>query len=177
MELITPRLVLREFREEDAEAYFAIIMDAENRRYEYEALSQAEISQRFSQILSDRMATPKTHYRFAICVSPDDSLRGWIALTLVNPSIHEYEIGWSLQYADWGKGYATEAAREVLALAFKRLKAHRATAFSHPDNRASLRVMEKLGMHSEGLQRETRWLNGAWTDERLYALLEREFCG
>jgi RimJ/RimL family protein N-acetyltransferase len=175
MELFTPRLVLREFSEEDAEAYFAILLDSENRRYEYEELTQSEMSQRFSQVLSDRSATPKTHYRFAICVSPDDTLRGWIALTLVNPRIHEYEIGWSLQYTDWGKGYAPEAAREVLALAFKRLNAHRVTAFCHVDNRASLRVMEKLGMHSEALLRETRWLNGAWADEWVYALLEREF--
>ncbi len=175
MELITPRLVLREFREEDAPAYFAIIADGANRRYEFEELTQAEISQRFSQILSDRLSTPVTHYRFAITVSPDDTLRGWISLTLVNARIHEYEIGWTVQTADWGNGYAPEAAREVLALAFKRLKAHRVTAFCHVDNRASQRVMEKLGMHSEGLLRETRWLNGAWADERVYALLEREF--
>jgi ribosomal-protein-alanine N-acetyltransferase len=177
MDLITPRLVLREFREDDAQAYFAILADAENRRYEYEELTETEISQRFSQILSDRAGMPKTHYRFAITVSPDDTLRGWIALTLVNPRIHEYEIGWTVQYADWGNGYAPEAAREVLVLAFNRLKAHRVTAFCHPDNRASLRVMEKLGMHSEALLRETRWLNGAWADERVYALLEREFRG
>ena len=175
MELITPRLVLREFCSEDAEALFAIYADAEVGRYEHDVLTQAEMEQYFSLALADIGATPRTRYRFAITVAPSDELRGWVHLRLVNALIREYEIGWSMCRADWGQGYAPEAAQEVLGFAFQRLKAHRVVAFCHSDNLASRRVMEKLGMQAEGLLRETRQLNNAWWDERVYAILEREF--
>lgn len=175
MELITPRLVLREFCENDAEALFAIYGDAENRRFESQALTLAETQERLNLLLSDQVRTPKISYPFAITVSPGDEARGWIRLTLVNTAIREFEIGWAVRRSDWGKGYATEAAQEVLGLAFNRLHAQRVVAFCRADNRASQRVMEKLGMHSEGLLRETRWLDETWWNERVYAILEREF--
>jgi ribosomal-protein-alanine N-acetyltransferase len=38
-----------------------------------------------------------------------------------------------------------------------------------------VRVMEKLGMHCDGQLRETRWLNGRWWDEYVYAILDKEW--
>ena len=62
------------------------------------------------------------------------------------------EIGWWLAKAHWGRGLATEAARRALADAFYRVGLARIIAIAHPDNRASRRIMEKLGMH---YQRDT----------------------
>lgn len=89
---------------------------------------------------------------------------------------HTHEIGWVFDKAHHGQGYATEAARALLAHAFETLRAHRVIATCQPQNPASWRVMEKLGMRREGL-----FLaciprgGGVWWDEYVYALLARDY--
>jgi RimJ/RimL family protein N-acetyltransferase len=56
------------------------------------------------------------------------------------------EIGWRLAFEHWGRGYASEAARAVLAFGFQVLRLPEIVAFTVPHNRRSRRVMEKLGM-------------------------------
>ncbi len=177
MQLATPRLVLREICESDYPALRELDSDPEVLRYEHALYSEEETRARLKSFLADRDQQPVTHYRLAITIRPADRLRGWIVLTSTISAIREYEIGWTLHHQDWGRGYAPEAAREVLRFAFGSLQAHRVVAFCHAENRASLRVMEKLGMQPEGRLREVRWLNQAWCDEWVYAILEREFAG
>ncbi len=61
----------------------------------------------------------------------------------------EIEIGWWLASKYWGRGIATEAARTVLADAFDRVSLARVVAIARPENIASRRVMEKIGMAYE----------------------------
>ena len=56
------------------------------------------------------------------------------------------EIGWRLDHAYWGKGYATEAAQAVLHLAFRRLKLQKVVSFTALENSRSERLMRKIGM-------------------------------
>jgi len=63
----------------------------------------------------------------------------------------EFEIGWVLHESHRGRGLATEAAEAVLDHAFRHLGTPWIVAYIHPENAASLRVAEKLGMESEGL--------------------------
>ena len=62
------------------------------------------------------------------------------------------ELGWRFARDRWGRGYATEAARAVAGFAFGELGLDRVVSCIHSDNRASIRVAEKLGMT---LERET----------------------
>jgi RimJ/RimL family protein N-acetyltransferase len=64
-------------------------------------------------------------------------------------SPEEVEIGWMLTPSVWGQGYATEAGRAVRDEAFERLELQSIVAVHHPENAASGRVMEKLGMAFE----------------------------
>jgi len=50
-------------------------------------------------------------------------------------------------------------------------------AFSHAQNTASLRIMKKIGLQQEGLLRETRLWNGAWSDEVVFSTLDRQWGG
>ena len=63
-----------------------------------------------------------------------------------------HEIGWRLRRASWGAGLASEAARTMANYAFAVLDAPRLCAVRHPDNTASLRVMDKLGMRFRGIE-------------------------
>jgi RimJ/RimL family protein N-acetyltransferase len=56
------------------------------------------------------------------------------------------EIGWRLAYEHWGKGYATEAAQEVLKVAFGKCGLSEVVSFTALQNSRSMKVMEKIGM-------------------------------
>ncbi len=174
MNLITTRLILRELRESDLDAIFSLYSDAAFRRYEGSPLNNEEVGARFHDYLARALRQPREQYRLAVTLAPEDALRGYIHLTQNNLSIREWEIGWGMDPALWGRGYAPEAAHAALRFAFGALNAHRVMAFCHADNRASVRVMEKLGMQYEGRLREVRWLDGRWWDELVYSILDRE---
>ena len=63
----------------------------------------------------------------------------------------EWELSYGFRRDRWGRGYATEAGRAALDLAFGELGLERVIAVAHTRNAASIRVMEKLGMRYEGL--------------------------
>ena len=89
-----------------------------------------------------------------------------------------FEIGWVFHPQYCGRGYATEGAQALLAYGFERLGLHRIIATCQPENPASARVMEKLGMRREGhfrqcIQRE----GGVWWDAYFYAILSQEWPG
>jgi len=63
------------------------------------------------------------------------------------------ELGWRLRRDSWGRGLASEAAAEMTRFAFERLDATELIAIAHPDNLASIRVMERLRMSYRGLER------------------------
>ncbi|MBV9421200.1 MAG: GNAT family N-acetyltransferase [Alphaproteobacteria bacterium] len=87
-----------------------------------------------------------------------------------------YEIGWAFHPAHQGRGYATEAARAIIAHAFDTLKAHRVIATCQPENPASWRVAEKLGLRREAHFRSALHRGpGIWWDEYVYALLADEW--
>lgn len=58
----------------------------------------------------------------------------------------DYEIGWHLKRSSWGKGYATEAAKAILAYGFQQLNLPVIYAVVNPVNTASMRVTQRLGM-------------------------------
>lgn len=86
---------------------------------------------------------------------------------LVNTS--DIEIGWWLLPELWGKGIATEAARCALAFGFQQARLPRIVAIALPENRASTRVMEKLGMTFEAM------MNHKGYEVARYAIHRAEF--
>jgi len=175
MELGTPRLHLREFRDSDFEAFWEYQGREETHRYEKGVPTEEATSAYLRDIQAWAKQQPRTRYVLAVTIPPNDRVIGHIKLTVQNPDIREWEIGWYIHSAHWGKGYATEAASEMLNFAFNELRAHRVIAFCNAMNLASARVMQKLGMQQDGHLREALWWNGRWVDEYLYAILDREW--
>jgi RimJ/RimL family protein N-acetyltransferase len=79
--------------------------------------------------------------------------------------------------AEQGKGYATEAARAFLRVAFEEFGFHRVIGRTEPRNTASARVLEKLGMRQEAHLVENEYVKGEWQSELVYAMLDREWHG
>ena len=65
------------------------------------------------------------------------------------PVLPDVEIGWWLAPSHWGKGLATEAARQALAYGFEVSNIERIVAIAQSANRDSLRVMDRIGMRFE----------------------------
>jgi RimJ/RimL family protein N-acetyltransferase len=82
----------------------------------------------------------------------------------------EVEIGWMITRSSWGRGYATEAGGAIRDEAFERLELESIVAVHHPENAASRRIMEKLGM---AFERDVVARDG-WP-YRLYRLTQEEW--
>jgi RimJ/RimL family protein N-acetyltransferase len=87
----------------------------------------------------------------------------------------EGEIWYLVHPEFWGKGFATEAAKELLALGFEEVGLHRIWASCLPENPASERVLQKLGMRKEGFLIQNLKIHGVWKSSFLYAMLADEW--
>ena len=110
----------------------------------------------------------------AITLRPDGRQIGGIGMRIERQHGHA-ELGYWLGVAYWGRGYATEAAREMLRYGFEDLGLHRifATHFKH--NAASGRILGKIGMQYEGCQRQHLLKWGEFVDSEMYGILRREW--
>jgi len=73
---------------------------------------------------------------------------GWAGLAYL-PEFDEIDLGYRFMTKYWGRGIATEASRAILDYAFDELKLSRIIAIAMKENKASIKVMEKVGMEFE----------------------------
>ena len=171
--LETERLVLRPFEETDAEGLHAYLGDAEVVRYEpYGVMTMEECRLEAARRASDEAF-------WAVCLA-DGTLIGNLYLSGAD-EFGTREIGYVFARACWHKGYATEAARRLMAYAFERLATRRIIALCDTRNAASFALMERLGMRREGEFKKNVGFktdahgNTIWTDSYQYAILKEEF--
>jgi RimJ/RimL family protein N-acetyltransferase len=115
-------------------------------------------------------------YGFAITPksrNTNDTLAGMIYLILEAAHQRAELIYW-LGREYWNRGYATEAAQRVLTFGFEELKLNRIHASYFTHNPASARVLQKIGMKYEGIQRQHLFKNGEFIDLGNYGLLRSE---
>lgn len=74
-----------------------------------------------------------------------------------------------------GLGYATEAAKQLIAFGFNELNLHRIFATCDARNIASAKILEKAGMIKEGVIRENILIKEGWRDSLLFSILDREW--
>jgi RimJ/RimL family protein N-acetyltransferase len=173
--LHTARLLLRPFTEGDTEAIFALQSSPRVLRYwdspPWKERAQAE---RFIAACK-QMEQQGSGARVAIERSADGVFIGWCVLAKWNPDHRSAAMGYCLDDAAWGQGYATEAAAALLQWAFDTLDLNRVQAETDTRNLASSRVLEKLGFVREGTLREDCIVNGEVSDSWVYGLLRRQW--
>jgi RimJ/RimL family protein N-acetyltransferase len=104
-------------------------------------------------------------------------LIGDVTLFLQSALHRSGELGYVINPDHGGRGYATEAARAVLRLAFDELMLHRVTARIDTRNASSARLAARLGMRREAHLVRNEWFKGDWRDELDFALLAEEWRG
>ena len=148
--LETKRLILREWREENFDAYRAMNSDPLVREF-YPGLQSMEKSRDFMRRAAEQDRRYGCFFQPVIEQESGDFV-GDLGLARIEfdaPFTGGTEIGWMLRRQYWGRGYAVEMARALLDHAFHHLKLPDVVAFTVPINKRSRRVMEKLGMQHD----------------------------
>jgi RimJ/RimL family protein N-acetyltransferase len=143
--ITTSRLLLRPFTAEDVEPLHCIL--GEEGVLRYFPNPEPPPRERVQKFILGQLQHWEEHGFGWWAVEPRSKgeLIGWNGLQYL-PETDEVEVGFLLRKAYWGKGLATEGARASLRYGFEELGLERIVAIVHPENIASQRVIEKLGM-------------------------------
>ncbi len=170
-------VVVREVEQGDAEAAFAWGSDPEYFAYlPFEPVQTMDQEHAFvDEVIRAARTTPRRGYHLAVTVAATAEMVGLVDLRITSVRHRSAELGFGLRKDARGQGLATEAAELVVDFGFRVLGLHRITAGHHPDNVASGRLLERLGMKREGRLRENLLSHGTWRDSIVYSVLEHEW--
>lgn len=165
-------LSLREFTAADEDALHAIVSDPQVTAFTDWGPNQPAETRAFLATAVAQADSPEVRLGYHMAaVTADQRLVGSATLDVKSPQNRRAEVGFVFAPRHWGRGYATEATRLLLAFGFGDLGLHRISADCHPDNPACARVLEKAGMRLEGRLRDHEFVRGAWRDSLVYARL------
>ncbi|HKU24380.1 MAG TPA: GNAT family protein [Candidatus Sulfotelmatobacter sp.] len=169
--LETPRLRLRPYTEEDISEFLPLIGSREV------AATTLRIAHPYTEQDARaflELSKDPDKLWLAITLRNDDRQIGGIGLRVDQQHQHA-ELGYWIGVPYWGKGYATEAGREMLRYGFENLKLHRIFASHFKHNSTSGNVLKKLGMRYEGCQRGHLLKWNQFVDSELYGILRHEW--
>ncbi len=144
----TARLTLRDFVKSDFRAICAYSSDARVTKFLFFGPRDADGAADYLEgLLASQNEEPRTRFELAVV-----------------------DLGYMLGLADWGRGYATEIALALIDAAFFDLRADRIISTVDVNNKASIHVLEKVGMRWEAVFRKHRRAKNRWWDCHLYVL-------
>ena len=175
-EIKTERLLLRKMNMDDAEDVFDYASDPEVARYViWDAHRSIKDSESFLDLVVEGyrngelgswgMVDRESGKLIGTC-GYDGS---WF------PAHARAEIGYAISRQYWGRGLMPEAVTALLEFGFSRMELNRIVARCFPENIASERVMQKVGMTYEGTLREHLFLKDAYQSLKVYSILRSEY--
>ena len=176
--LETERLLLRRFRECDAEAMFRNWANdpAVTKFLRWPAHTEIAVTQ---AVLRDWVAryAQSDYYQWAIVPRADgrDEPIGAIGAVEQNDALGIVHIGYCIGRRWWRQGMTSEALARVIPFFFDVVKANRIESQHDPNNPNSGNVMRKCGLQYEGTLRQADFNNQGIVDAARYALLARDY--
>jgi len=171
--LETGCLIIRKFLPDDWQDLFEYLSREEVVRYEpYDVFTQEQARQE----ALNRSNNPNF---WAVCLQDTGKLIGNVYLA--KQEFDTWELGYVFNNDYHGKGYATEATKALIDQLFADHNAYRVIAMCNPLNKASWRLLERLGMRREGHLLKNIWFskdengNPIWQDTYEYAVLKEEW--
>lgn len=172
----TRRLVLRDYAPGDWQAVLAYQRDPRYLRfYPWTDRSEQEVREFVQMFLDQQAERPRRRFQLAITLTHSGELIGSCGIRRKAENEWEADVGYELAPGHWRQGYATEAARAVVAFGFEELRLHRVSSWCIAENLASAHVLERVGLRQEGRLRENEYFKARWWDTLLYGLLEQEW--
>ncbi|MDF2522550.1 MAG: Ribosomal-protein-alanine N-acetyltransferase [Clostridiales bacterium] len=173
----TERLILKVLEPSDAPMVLDYYMQNKDFLSEWEPLRNNEfytLEFHEKQLLSDFESFENGNsLRFWIFLKDNnEKVIGSFAISnIIRGAFQSCHLGYKLDGAEIRKGYMTEALLKGIQIAFEEYKLHRIEANVMPKNKASLRVVEKLGFYNEGLAYKYLKINNKWEDHIHMVLL------
>lgn len=175
--LETDRLVLRKIELTDAQSVFDHWLSDDrvmDNLIKGAHKSVSETIERVTEIVS-KYDTQEFCY-WGIELKASGELIGAIDLFNFDNMTENCDVGYSIGYKWWNKGYGTEALRAVIKFGFRHMKIHKISAAHNTDNPASGKIMRKVGMKQEGtIKHMIRNAKNNYKDCVVYGLLQEDY--
>ncbi|MCE5209563.1 MAG: GNAT family N-acetyltransferase [Chloroflexi bacterium] len=148
--LETGRFTIRQWKLDDVEQLHKIMADSRVHTFTGDEPWSLERTERYIQLILDKNFQTLEVFHGA-CVLKNSGIL--VGLTGLNPYLpRQPELEWQLGVPFWGNGYATEIGKAVIQKAFETTDIERIYAMANPQNKASMRALEKIGMTCLGLR-------------------------
>jgi [ribosomal protein S5]-alanine N-acetyltransferase len=176
VEIRTNRLLIREISADDADFMFALTSNSEVVRYlEFGPTSRAQAQGLVDFATTSAISVPRTGYALAIVESGSDSLVGSCGLQASDDDPRTAELYFVFRRDRWGQGLASELVPALIHLALGAAAFARVVGVVHPNNAASIRVLERAGLTRDGVAPDAfpgeESPEGRWRDGLRYAIL------
>ncbi|MBN3875681.1 MULTISPECIES: GNAT family N-acetyltransferase [unclassified Nostoc] len=179
-QLETERLLLRETSLQDAEATFAVLSDPSVTQFHdldtFTSIKEAMSTTGYAYAVIERRAKRfelGNGIRWGIVYKQDNILIGSCGFTW-NPQEHAAEVGYELASTFWRQGIMTEAVDTILQFGFQKMGLRFVVAQVMLENIASKKLLEKLGFHSQGVQKQYGFFKGQYHDLEQFVLKNKK---
>jgi len=176
IQIKSDRLMMRQLRIEDADSVFAYRSNAVVNQYQgWIPTTINDVRDFITNKVSPEINLPGTWVQFVIIIKDNNQLIGDIGIHFLDSDAFQVELGCTLNKDHHGKGYATEALKEIINYLIDEWNKHRIIASIDPRNLPSVSLFERLGFRKEAHFRESYFMNGEWQDDLVYAILKDEW--
>lgn len=178
IQITTPRLLIRDHREDDLSAYHNLLTNATvMRKHSETSQSIQQTKERLERAIEQISLLQRKEYFFCIEDRETCGYIGEIGLTVTEftPVGKLVKVGYFIHNHYWGQGYTTEALRAVVRYAFEEIDVYRIRAGCLKENAPGRRVLDKTHFTLEADFKEYQWHDGRLKDRVVYRLLRSEW--
>jgi RimJ/RimL family protein N-acetyltransferase len=170
----TERLIIRDMQFEDEPDFVTISQDKKYQRFYDESDCNPEKYRELTRLfVQQAQDAPRTAYQLAVELKQTGEFIGIVCLRL-EPE-HQASMGCGLSRHHQGQSLMEEATTALASFGFKELSIHRIYTETISDNKAAIKLCERLGMHREALLKENRYFKGRWWSTVILAILHSEW--
>lgn len=171
--LETERLILREITIEDVNAIFSSLSNDEvTRYYGQDTMKDIEEAEKVIDIFATNYVE-KRGIRWGIQRKGDEEIIGTIGFHAWFHKHKRAEIGYEIHPDYWRRGYTHEALLEIISYGFDEMELTRIGAVVFTENKASKKLLTKMGFKNEGLLKDYMYQNGRPHDTNIYSFIKK----
>ena len=173
--LKTARLQMQPLNLANFDAIFALCVHPDTCRYIRPAMTHEQVTDHIKDRQRPWAFDDGKWISMEVCCLGQDRVIGEVVFRMESRDDRRAEIGYRFHPDVWGKGYAIEAMHALTAMLIDKLDLHKLIAYCDPGNKASTRLLERLGMQQEGCYREHYFVFDTWSDSAIFGLLSRDY--
>lgn len=162
---------LRFLRDADRERFYFLQQDEQINRFIRASIPNQDVEKRFQILLKPWQEIEREFHGLVLCEKPQNELQGLMWYQYRDKKHHIIEIGWKVHPDIEGNGYATRASILLMNYLKMNYPVHKFIARCDSENKASERIMQKIGMRLEVNAQANFKIGDEWRNEIGYGLV------